>query len=466
MSYQPPERTSDRAVTETTDLEREIAAFGRAWEQIVDVPEHPRTLMDVIEYSLGDQQKAEVYVTRLLRYFLDPEAPHGLGSDLLDAFVERLADVCDFEEDTYDLSDVSVRDQVQIEYGETVAEDGVRDRTGYADLVLDVPGEWFLVIELKFSAGENDLDGDGLSQTEFYYDAPVVGAHRKTDYGSGSYYLYVHPASEPAAESDEFSTMHWREFTSGVVEDFLVANGPRLPQRTVRQLREFVDDIEDISGMSDQTEHEREKVELYVDHYDAIADVSEAFDSRWDEFTREWWTQLRRAIDDEVDADWFGIEGVDDWAYLFKRGWWRNRETLEPVDEYGEYDTVRVGFLHRLDHHRELAVGDRTLKFQFRNCPPNRHLENEETNFRDAFYEHFEGHRSEIRETLPEAAELTGNMHNLIEATYDIPVKNHQNFFDAYVAALERAFVEHALENEALGGEIDAVYRETLRDFE
>ena len=423
--------------------------------------------MNIIEYSVGEQRKAEVYVTRLLRYFLDPEEPHGMGTEFLSAFLDHLPAECDFQEDTYDLSDVKVETQVKISDAKDSGRDNVSTRVGYADLVLEVQDEWFLVIELKFAAGENKYDGDGRAQTEFYYDAPWIGNQRKTEYDSGKYYLYLHQTNKPEAVEGSFANLTWEELTTDLMEDFLATNGPRLPQRTVRQLREVVDDIKGISGMSNQQENRQEKVELYLEHYEAITEVSEAFDSRWDEFTEEWWSRLLQTIDtEEIKSTWDSTEGTDDWAYLFKHGWWRNQDTLDPIQGDDEDETVRIGFLHRLDHHRELAVGERTLKFQFRNCPPNRHLTNEQTTFRDAFYENFEGRRREIRDALPDAAELTGNMHNQIEVTYDIPVDTHDDFFEAYVAALRQAFIEHAIENEELISEIDSIHQESLENFE
>ena len=40
-------------MTETDDLRRELKMFTRRWEQLTAVPETPRSLMDVIEYSFA-----------------------------------------------------------------------------------------------------------------------------------------------------------------------------------------------------------------------------------------------------------------------------------------------------------------------------------------------------------------------------------------------------------------------------
>ncbi len=101
-------------MTEIDDLRWESKTFTRRWEQLTAVPETPRSLMNVIEYSLGTQRKAEVYINRLFAYFLDPEQPHRMNSEFLRAFLNGLPDTCGFEDDIHDLSDVVVDDQVRL----------------------------------------------------------------------------------------------------------------------------------------------------------------------------------------------------------------------------------------------------------------------------------------------------------------------------------------------------------------
>jgi len=127
------------------DFETELDRLRQRWRAITETPEKPRSTMDVIEYGLGDQQRAEVYINRLLCYLLDPTNPHGMAEDFLTVFLDSLPESLQFDEDTYDLQSVRVNQQVPVEDDSS---------TGYADLVLDVPEEWVLLVELKFSATE------------------------------------------------------------------------------------------------------------------------------------------------------------------------------------------------------------------------------------------------------------------------------------------------------------------------
>jgi len=85
-------------MTEADDLWRALKTFTRQREQLITVPETPRSRMDVIEYSLGTQRKAELYINQLFAYFLEPEQPHRINSEFLRVFLNGLPDTCGFEE--------------------------------------------------------------------------------------------------------------------------------------------------------------------------------------------------------------------------------------------------------------------------------------------------------------------------------------------------------------------------------
>lgn len=447
-------------------LAPELRALERRWERLTFAPESPRSLLDIIEYSLDSQRKAEVYVNRLLAYFLDPEEPHGMDSEFLAAFLDGLP--VDLREDLHDLSDVEVNDQVRV----SEMMDGETMSSGIADLVIEVPNEWFLLVELKFSAAD--------TQTELYWEATHIGGWPKADYESGQYYLYLHQHDRPKANECRFTNWTWRALSNDVLEPFLVENAPRYPQRTVAQLREFDDDIRSISGMTDQQEHDQEKIALYLEHYDAISDVSDTFDSRWAEFTDEWGRRLGAALeregygsyseeaDDvtavELDAEpggrrrWNLRTASSDWGMLFADGWWRRTDdpTRKLLARPDDRNDVRIGFHHRLGRNRDLAIGDRTLKVYFRNMGAN------DQPFIDTFTETFCDRRREIAELLPTSAELTGNKRNLVVATYDIDTDAREEFFEAYVAALREAFIDLVADNPDLVSTFDEAFYESI----
>lgn len=421
------------------NLRTRLRNFARRWDQIDEIPESPRSLLSVIEHSLGRRRKTEVYVNKMLAYYLDPTEPHGLESRFLRAFLEGLSDVCGFEEDTYDLADVQVDDQVQV-------------GTGLVDLVIRAPHEWFLMIELKFRAAETG--------TVAYRAADNVGDSPKDDYQSGQYYLYLHHREEPTASEPDFANWTWKEFIDDVVRPFYLEDAPCLPQRTAVQLREFIDDIEEITGMSDQQPRRQEKLELYLDYYDAIQDVYTLFEKRWSRFADDGWIErLRNSLEDAGHSldDWYFSTSGNDWGRSFTHGWHTHIETGEPLSGRApNYNDARIMFHHRLERDRDDAIRDRQLKFKFRNCGSN------DKEFRNAFNEVFNRHRDDIEDLLPANTRLTGQKRNKFIATYDIHTDGNTGFFDGYVDALHRAMVDLGLENTPLIELLDELFAEAF----
>lgn len=478
----------------SNELSEELQRLDRQWEEITTIPETPRSLLNVIEYSLDTQQKAEVYANRLLAYFLDPSEPHGLDAELLRAFLNALPEDLEFEEDAYDLSGVQVESEVQI------TDDDV-DREGYADLVLQQPGEWFLLIELKFYAGENNLQGEKDPQTVFYEDASHLGGRPMADYEAGQYYLYLHPEGADEAASEEFTNWTWAGLVETVLQQMVAENASRYPQRTVAQLREFIDDITNLTGMTERQQSDQEKIELYVDHHDAIQDVSNTFQKHWDQLNNEWATRLAQTLEErppargeelafetqsytrygeveQPDTDqWALVQAThptetedpvhwvfrakdNDWAHLFKEDWWKSTDGLENLYARDENkDDIRISFIHRFSNH-ELAAGDQTLKLHFRNCGSN------DKAFRDQFNDRFAAHKDDIQKELPERAELTGERRNKITATYPIPTTEYDTFSEAYIAALETGFIDFTVENPELIDTIDQIFEDATAVYD
>ena len=443
--------------------EDNLKAIKTARNRLTDVPDIPETTLQIIEYSLGSHRKAELYVSRLLAYFLDPSKPHGFDADFLAAFLDACldSDAAGVAEDTLELADARVITESPISRRTDEDEDDADQVRGYVDLFIEMPDEWFVIIELKFGTTERGIDRDGLSQTELYYAAEAVNGTSKEEYDREGYYLYIRPSYAAGAQENEFTTLAWRDITA-VIDSFLDDHAARLPARSTRQLREFTDDIKILTGMSDQAQYQQDLAELYVEYFKTVESVTSAFDEQWEEFLETWWQQLSAQFQETRDLSiWHGREG-EDRAYIFKDGWWRRADTLDPINAQGDYNTLRIGFHHRMRRHLDTALADHKLRFYFRNPGGNLNTEFGETNFRDIFNDEFDEREETIEATLPPAASLTGNLRNLTEATYEIPVSEYDDFRTAYLKALERAFREHALENEKLVRELDSIYETCL----
>jgi hypothetical protein len=427
--------------------------------------------MDVIEYGLGKQRRAEVYVNRLLCYLLDPQQPHGMGTDFLDAVLSGLPPGLEFDEDTYDLSQVRVNEQV------TIRDDPSADgpSRGYADLVIDVPNEWVLLVELKFSAAETG--------TKFYSRAKTFGDESVEDYESGQYLLYLHQRDQPEASSCEFTNWTWQEFLADVLTEFITEHALRYPQRTATQLHDLRDDLRSITDMKENSTTADEKIELYLDHVEAIEDVRQAFESAWETYSHDWDDELASSLDssqlpvarepgevypevriqrggDETERWVFRANGGD-WQHLFKYGWYRHESDLERLPKRADdRNDLRVGFYHRMEDERDTAIQDHQLKFNFRNMGSN------PTDFIDIYVSEFDSRADDIEEHLTGTeAQLTGNKRTLIRGTYEIPVANHERFLDAYTAALQSAFVDLVVESPDLIRILSESYQDAVETF-
>jgi hypothetical protein len=450
-----------------TELSAQLDRLEQRYTAIAETPAQPRSTMAVIEYGLGNQQRAEVYINRLLRYLLDPESPHGMGTEFLTVFLESLPSSIGFDEDTYDLSDVRVDDQVPAQDGETQK---------YPDLVLDIPGEWLLVVELKFSAAETG--------TEFYATAPRIGDQRVDDYESGCYYLYLHQHDEPTASSDAFANWTWRSFVDDVLDRVITESAPRYPQRTTTQLHDLRDDLRTITSMTDDRTADEEKIELFIDHAEAIQAVTSAFDDAWDTYSEQWDRRLadHLATDESLsvtrrrDAEYPAVvvtrgDGEEerwilratggDWQHLHTDGWYKANGTFENLTtRASDNDDLRIGFYHRMGKHRDEAIRDHDLQFKFRNMGSNPGA------FKDIYSDVFDARASEIETLLSGTkAQLTGNKLTKITATYDIPATAADDFFEAYTMALGTAFEELIIDRPELIEVLTETFDAALEEY-
>lgn len=233
--------------------------------------------------------------------------------------------------------------------------------------------------------------------------------------------------------------------------------------------------------MTEHQQNQRERIELYLEHYEAITDVTEAFDERWGTFASEWTGRFSEALSEagygepadvgeqsggiNIDREsgpelWIFRTRNDDWAHLIRDGWWRRTQDLSTIyARPSDREDARIGLYHRLGANRDLAVGENTLGFTFRNMGAN------DDEFIKIFNRNFRALEDDILKHLPETAELasiTDTRRDLITATYTIRPEEYDDFFTAYLAALREAFEEFVLENAELVRLIDEVYDESL----
>lgn len=206
--------------------------------------------------------------------------------------------------------------------------------------------------------------------------------------------------------------------------------------------------------------------------------MTDTFEEQWETFAHNWPSRLsdRLVTDDhgsirsESDyhvrfecsnnavGDWWFRSTSFDWGMLFKHGWCRHTDDLTDIrhERPNDHNDARIGFHHRLENDREQAIRENTLTLYFRNMGAN------DQSFIDAVYEKFNAQADAIDAALPKTSSRTGNKQNLISAEYDIAPSEYDDFFSAYVAALEQGFSEFVVENPELVAILDDIYTDAV----
>jgi len=441
-------------------IEAKLAAVRQQLAALPEAEEPPPTTLQLLGRSAQERDWQQFLV-----HFLSPEAPHGLGHAVLEHVLAALSerDDLEFTFSRFDIDDIQIAQEVSTSQG-------------IPDVVLWASEEWFLCCELKVHAAE------GQDQTQRYVDVASfdgIGLEKSAVPDDGQHYVFLAPEAASKPDADEFVHVSW-EWLVAELQSFLMESYDEYPARTTAQLKEFVDTIRSELTMTEYQVNQQEMVELYVENYDVIADLQTAFDEEWAEFEGSWGTRLvdrldgsERVTDPDVPGEYAAVnlsikgggqrqwtfrQGKSDWSWLFPQGWWTKLDERQPISDAMK-PNARVGFVHRLDWHRDDAVRDKKLVVYLRNAPSG-HGE-----FYNGFADRFADAQSEISAAIEGTKyTVTGNKSNVLRGEYKINVDGHDDFFDAYLNALAEAIIEGAVSNKKLVAVIDRLYEETIEE--
>lgn len=436
-----------------------FATFSNQLALLSDSEEPPQTTLQI----LGREQQEQDW-QRLLFYFLKPDQPHGLDYDFLEHLLDALArrDDISYSFTRFDL------DEIQIDLEVILSNDRRPDAMIWAG------EDWFICWELKVNAIEGDDQTSDYVRAASFRTIDLIKDEVPVE---EHHYVYLAPESADQPNADEFVHVSW-EWIADQIQSFVTDSDGIYPSRTTSQLNDFVSTIRSELTMTQYQENQQEKVELYIDYFDELTEVQDAFDDAWDELTNTWGESLASTIDSVrvIDTDdgpssflpvelelndgtvrqWIFRHEDNDWAWTFPPEWWRDLEEDESFYTYSPGRTqARVGFLHRLQGNRTKALRDRELKFYLRNAPASHDA------FHEGFTRRFNQHE-DIPDMLPSTTIRTEKKANLLEATYPINVEIHDDFFDAYIAALASAIEDHIINNSQLIATIDQIFEETI----
>jgi len=362
---------------------------------------------------IQDEASSERAWQQYLAYFLDPEAPHGLGATVLQQFVEMLQSA--------GIVDAGLRP----EYDDVIVRKEQSGSDSRPDLVVYEPGSWFLCMELKVYNSERP------GQTGDHVAAPMLGnLEKETVPSAHHYYLYVAPRCAGSGEADEFSACPWYRMDNGpsiteVLAAVMDEVAGDVPDRTVHQMREFHDTIIEELSRAMIDEQTRELKQLYFEHREEINRVTEAFDEY-----AEWFfeTRVPSALNGEYRPSYWGSE----WVYkqysghtkLQRPEWHRSRGLQTHLEFYPSREKLSEGRIYlRFDIEYS---GDRWK------TPDGR---GPQQVFAEKVLEEVDVDQLPDGITLNE--KRSGHIHKLAEMNYSFSVQSDTDYIEAFQEALE-----------------------------
>lgn len=324
------------------EIRSRLEELATSIEQLPTLANPPDTTLSIL-----GEARTEAYWEALLEYFLDPEAPHGFDTDVLEAFLTAVSEKseCSLTPRAYQLSEAQIASQVG-------ADDGV------PDILLWVADEWFCCIELKAHSGESD------DQTIRYANSTTLGPLHVPDFSKmNRHYIYLAPSSKPDPASEDFAKLDW-ESVIPFISDMLSTGRGRYPSKSRAQLADFIDTLEDELAMTDYKKYEREKVELAIEYGPEIQEVKSALQDFVGQELNSWQEDFLASAPDNWDADLGGRV----YPRLFHQNWL--------FDNTGHIDTTEeanliLNYVSKIDE-ESLLNGNLSIEFKRRSSYDDR----------------------------------------------------------------------------------------------
>jgi hypothetical protein len=400
---------------ELRDRFRELRTSLKA---LPEVSEPPKSMLRILGSARSEQRW-----NTLLAYFLDPSQPHGFNADLLKAFLDVAQSKSDAEIEYYH------RDIETIQ----VDTEATSPQNNRPDIVIRVPGEWFVCIESKVEATE------GERQTERYTEDSHINNDEKSEYSKdGHHYLFLSKRFAPDSRASGFSDLYWDQVVDAFHEELRRSHG-KYPERSVNQFEDFLSTITQVTSMEDDdfTTIQKEKVQLLSEYRNDIDDLLEATNSLRERAIEDWPELFRSQVDGELWTDeWNTRPDHGEFGVLFRDGWYLDNEELEPTLDYKATQGntgFRLHFVHLIRRKESFTRGK--LIYILRS-PTNVEL-------RDEFNELYTSDRwqNELEPILDER-DITnkGNLRDYTHKEYEV---DQSGLPESYFETLAVAFEEH-----------------------
>lgn len=431
----------------------ELEEFIQKYMELNRGIQRPKGIYSIIP---GPREKKYQYT---LKYFLDPQKPHGFGYALLETFLDCVG----FHEFNLTGQHIEIGDEVRI------ADDGSEGRI---DLVIcggsalvDHP-RWAVFVELKVGADEGDQQTTTYATTDTWnfnwFDSDEVAVDRLDD----KKYVYIkrNTADNPTDETGKFESVDW----SDMVERFETEIQSSIfdyPHRSVIQFTDFIQSVKETEGMDSSIEEDEltERLNLYFEHRELIQQIENAnsqFESDFENLS----TYLRDNWENEIIK-----------KYEFEDYGWKTSPSSNPkyqgiLPEYWDQDplnqssTIKLYFRHSPTTD---SLRNQTLTFRLR-LPPARNVHTEKLHEGQSFNDVFtEKCTSEFAERINQALDLMDVDEARLGSASALVVKNYQldpdNLSSSYFKQLDKAIYEFCSHENDFLGIINGVFEDTYQ---
>ncbi|MFB6360700.1 MAG: PD-(D/E)XK nuclease family protein [Halobacteriales archaeon] len=392
-----------------------------------------------------------------LKYFLNPQKPHGFGYTLLEIFLEIVGG----PELNLASQHVEIEEEVHIADGSSDSRIDLVICGGQA--LADHP-TWAVFLELKVGADENEnqtttyADADSWHFTWFDTTEITVDDLDQSNYG------YLKKAAADGPEADEFDAIAWKSIAK-TFDQRLQAKLFQYPTRSTIQFTDFIQSLQETENMHSTEEDElTERLKLYFEYDDVIRRVEQAhsqFENDFDDvssyLTNRWADKIREQYD--IAGSGWKIRSNDSpkWQGLMPVYW--------DQDPFGWDSTIALYF--RVPATSE-HLRKQELSFRLR-LPPQRKVHKEtfegEGPFNAVFTEKCTGeYEDDIRtelERLDVDETNLGRASGLFIKNYDL---DPENLISSYFAEVSTAIDEFCSESSQLLDLMNSVFEDAYED--
>ena len=421
-------------------------------EKYLELDRHAQRPNGVFSILPGPREEKYQY---MLKYFLDPQKPHGFGDTLLEAFFKCIG----FHE--YNLSGQHIEIDDEVWTADTGSNSRIDLIISGGNALVDHP-RWAVLIELKVGADEGQQQTTSYANTETWnvswFESDTLSVERLEE----SKYVYVkrEAADEPDDDTETFESVSWADIVNHF-EEVSQQSMFNFPNRSVIQLTDFIQALKTTENMDSSIDEGElnERLNLYFEYKDLIQEVQQAnsqFETDFEDlstYLRDNWEQkLLNKYDFEGSGWQTSVSSNPKWQKIRPQSWGQ-----DPLDQSS---TIELFYRHSPTTD---CLREQVLRFRLR-LPPARRVHTqhgESTSFNELFTEKCTEEIKDAAEVIEADETRLGSASALIIKEYEL---DPDNLIESYFSQLDTAVAEFCGPQTELPTIINSIFEETYQE--